>query len=156
MALLLFIILYSSSAVFASSPLAGFTYMSPTGKNTIWEKLPVKICVSTKVPENIQKQFSEAVKVWNDAFQKEIFSTCEIVDGVYKEGDATTHGVYWITSGFEKITDKTSFARTEVDFENSGKIRDSDILLNGQYYDWASVTVDAQTILIHELGHVLA
>jgi hypothetical protein len=34
-------------------------------------------------------------------------------------------------------------------------ILDADIVLNAQYYDWSKLPMDAQTILIHELGHVL-
>lgn len=140
----------------AKGQLFGFTYMAPNGKNAVWDKLPVKLCISLEIPKAIREQFSEAALVWNKTFKKEIFDTsCQLTGAKYAEGNSAVHGVYWVTSGFEKLTEKTSLARTVVEFDDSGKMHDADILLNGQYYDWSSLPIDAQTVLVHELGHVL-
>ena len=149
------LVLHLSLPAMADS-LSGFTYMSPKGKNAYWKALPVKICPAPLLPIEIKGSLHEAAKVWNQTFGKEIFNTdCLAPTSKYIEGDGATHGVYWITSGFEKFTDKTSLARTMVDFDDAGEIIDSDILLNGEYYDWHGLPIDAQTIFVHELGHVL-
>ncbi|MGE3610440.1 MAG: tetratricopeptide repeat protein [Bacteriovoracaceae bacterium] len=150
----LFFILMTPALAWPS--LEGLTYMSPTGKNVFWEKIPVKICISKKVPVHIQKSIKEAVQIWNNNFKKKIFETSCLMDLVdFKEGDDAHHGIYWVTAGFEKYTDKTSLGRTLVEFEDSGKMRDGDILLNGQYYQWQGSQIDAVSVLIHELGHLL-
>ncbi len=142
--------------VCTAGTLSNFTYMSPTKQNIFWDKLPVKICPAKTLPPAIINSLINATKIWNTAFNKEIFSTvCPIVSPLFGESDPSVHGVYWVIEGFEKYTDKTSLARTLVEYEDSGKMHDADILLNGQYYDWTSLNIDPETVLIHELGHVL-
>jgi hypothetical protein len=148
-------LLIGASGVSAAD-LSGLTYATSKGRNAVWPKLPVKLCVSKNLPASVREQLVEAVKVWNLAFDQTLFDLdCPALASPFSAGDRETHGVYWITDGFEKWTDKTSLARTSVDFENSGKIIDADIIVNGQYYDWQTIPIDAQTVFIHELGHVL-
>lgn len=134
--------------------LEGFTYMSPTGHNAVWKKLPIRLCVTNKVPPRVAEGLAPAMEVWNQSLGRKVFEGCHLDQPVYKESDPA-HGVYWITEGFEKYTDKTSLARTTLSYEGSGEVLDGDILLNGQYYDWSALTLDPQTIFVHELGHML-
>ena len=139
-----------------SSSLGKLTYTSPVSKNAKWEKFPIVLCMASKLPKNFRKPLEEATKVWEDFFKIDFFNLeCNLKIDKYTELNTETHGIYWLKKDFEKLTAKTSFARTVLHFENSGKILDADIILNGQYYDWDKTNVDIKTIFIHELGHVL-
>lgn len=152
----IFILIFSLSNLSHSNDIANFTYMTADSKNVKWQKLPVKLCLSKEIPTILKEQFLKSVRTWNDTFQTQLFdASCEIKDKTYSEGQETVHGVYWIKNNFEKFTEKTSLARTLVEYEENGQIHDVDILLNAQFYDWDKVAVDPQTVFIHELGHVL-
>lgn len=138
------------------SPLPGFTYMSPQQQNVVWKKLPIQICLSKDVPTPVGNLLSKAQDTWNKTFQRKIFTSgCTLKSSTFREEDSENHGVYWIKASFETFTDKTSLARTIVQYDDGGSISDADILLNGQYYDWQKLPIDAETVFLHELGHVL-
>jgi tetratricopeptide (TPR) repeat protein len=151
----LFVVL--STTVSASNFLPGLTYMSPKQTNVVWPKLPVNLCTSKSVPKNISDNLPKAMAVWNESLGTQVFTSesCNPLENLYQETDLNTRGIYWITEGFERFTDKTSLARTIVQYDDLGNLMDADILLNGQYYEWHKLLIDPQTILIHELGHVL-
>ncbi len=151
------LLLASASALASTNTkLPGFTYAGDAGQNVVWPNLPILICASSRIPTRVRDSLPGAIEVWNKTFYKEIFKTgCKLGSENYTETGLSERGIYWITKKFEDLTDKTSLARTVVQYDENGVVLDADILLNGQYYDWNRVDVDPKTILLHELGHAL-
>lgn len=147
---------FASLANTDESLFTGLTHMSDTGKNVSWPRLPVQICAGKNLPPILARDLAAAAEIWNKETRVRLFETkCGPRRPDFKPDDAANHLVHLVTRDFEKITDKTSLAQTQIRFDESGSILDSDILLNGQYYDWSKLKIDATTVLVHELGHVL-
>ncbi|HVJ64929.1 MAG TPA: hypothetical protein VM901_06715 [Bdellovibrionota bacterium] len=146
-------------AAFASPSLApwtGFTQMSPTGQNVRWAQLPLQICPSAELPAAVRAEVEPAAEIWNQHFGQKIFRVdCAAKDRVYNEQNLTEHGIYWSKKDFAKLTDKTVLARTLLQFDDAGTLLDGDIVLNGEYYEWSRLPIDARTVIAHELGHLL-
>ena len=150
---------FLASAAFAApspAPWAGFTQMSPTGQNVRWAQLPLQICPSAVLPAAVRAEVAPAAEIWNQHFGQKIFRVdCAAKDRAYDEQNLTEHGIYWAKKDFAKLTDKTVLARTLLQFDDAGNLLDGDIVLNGENYEWSRQTIDARTVIAHELGHLL-
>jgi len=74
-------------------------------------------------------------------------------------GDDGTNGVYWHDDAWPSALVAGALAQTVLHTDVNGYLHDADIHVNGAAYRWsldgAGATVDARSVLVHELGHAL-
>ncbi len=74
-------------------------------------------------------------------------------------GDDGTSGIYWRDDDWPSPLVPGALAQTLVRTDGNGFIYDADIHVNGKEYVWSldghSGTIDARSVLTHELGHFL-
>lgn len=74
-------------------------------------------------------------------------------------GDDGTNGVYWHDDAWPSELLPGALAQTILHVDGNGALHDADIHVNGAAYRWsvdgAGATVDARSVLVHELGHAL-
>jgi hypothetical protein len=74
-------------------------------------------------------------------------------------GDDGINGVYWHDDAWPSALIPDALGQTILHLDGTGSIQDADIHVNGAAYHWsldgAGSTIDARSILVHELGHAL-
>ncbi|MEQ1665798.1 MAG: tetratricopeptide repeat protein, partial [Bdellovibrionales bacterium] len=146
------------------------------GKKKYWKKLPVSVCLDSKIPPEYKAVILKAADVWNKSFVRPIFDlscTSDFTDA--QIGQSVDHSIHWVTKDFVNFGDKTTLARTlSAADDDTGEFQGVSILVNAETYKWrvasavpsvknGSVTekpvceLDQQkleAVLVHELGHV--
>ncbi len=131
--------------------------LTQKGKLQKWKKLPISFCLHDSIPQNKLAPIKEAFRIWNSSFKKPLFDFSCASKGKKQIGELGQNNVYWLTTDFEKYSNKTSVARTIRSFdEDSGEIVDADIIINAEFFDWNTTKADLISIMVHELGHVLS
>jgi len=135
---------------------AGF-YTTENDLSLKWAKLPVRICINKSVPKEYHKNIIEAAEAWNRNFDKKLIDVqCSSKNPLSDLDNVDDHSIFWVAKDFKRYTDKTSLARTLYAFdEKTADFIDSDVVINGETYNWKEVKIDLTTVLIHEMGHVL-
>ncbi|MCM2278389.1 MAG: tetratricopeptide repeat protein [Oligoflexia bacterium] len=156
MHILISLLLFASSPSTAAEPLQG---IATTNAGTIrhWKKLPVELCSASNLPNHIQTELQNAISTWNSAFAQPVFSLkCKTNTTDFQKDKPEEHTIFWVTGRFGSTGDPLAIARTLSTFdEDSGELFDADILLNSESFDWSQLRIDPQSVLIHELGHML-
>lgn len=144
-------------AVSVAAPTRDGVAITSTGKSRRWSKLPIQICTTSTLPAEASKALNSAIAIWNSSFNSPLFKAgCKAKTQDYEQDDLKEHSVFWVTRGFSKTGDPLALARTLSAFdETSGEMKDADILLNAEYFDWKQIKIDLTSVLVHELGHVL-
>lgn len=131
--------------------------LSSTGKLQHWSSLPIKLCINKSVPTEFHNKIKNAVASWNSNFIVPIFTiNCISNEDISKLEDKNSHSIFWEASNFSKYTSITSLATTlKVSDDESGNFIDADIIINAQVFNWSTGLLDLETVILHELGHVL-
>ena len=132
-------------------------------KRLSWQgNLPIKLYVHESMPEQMMPALERAIATWDKSMGRKMF---EIVkthkDGgkdinAFKDG---TNSVYWYTKG-EWKGEKDDQAKTVISWVGN-QIRQANILINADTIKFYSEVatgvnqVDLESVLLHELGHVL-
>ncbi len=132
-------------------------------KKLSWQgNLPIKLYIHESVPSNMRLPIQRAIDTWEKTSGKKLF---EIVAtdkrggkdlSNFKDG---TNTIYWFNKG-EWKGDKDDQAKTVISWIGS-QINQSNILINSDtmkfYSEMATGLnqVDLESVILHELGHVL-
>jgi tetratricopeptide (TPR) repeat protein len=117
----------------------------------------VNICHSPGLPNKARTALEKASQTWNRDLGFSSFKPgCVVSSDDIKQKGTRRPTVYWVKSGFSDSGDPLALARTISSFDDStGEMLDADILINAEAFDWSKIEVDLESVLIHELGHVL-
>jgi predicted Zn-dependent protease len=145
----------------AASPQAacGFN-QNPAGQRISWKaNIPIKIYVDTSVPVELRDTVKSAINVWNTQLNKTV-----LVYAGEKSGTQPSHDnlniIYWRSSWDQSSeTSRDEQANTTIYYADNQLI-EADIQVNasGTYLYSTSPNpsqVDLQSLLVHEIGHVL-
>lgn len=142
-------------------------YVLATPK-AVWDPKTFPIAVKLGLPRSrdlgadTDAEVEVALRIWGEvpctAFRATLAGTVSAVSG-----DDGTSGVYWHDTAWPPAEAPTlvpgALAQTLVRTDGNGVIYDADIHVNGKDYVWSldgrAGTVDARSVLVHELGHFL-
>jgi len=132
-------------------------------KRLSWQgNLPIKLYIHDSMPEEMMPALEKAIATWDKSMGKKMF---EIVKdrkaggkdiAAFKDG---TNTIYWYTKG-EWKGEKDDQAKTVISWVGN-QIRQANILVNADTIKFYSEVatgvnqVDLESVLLHELGHVL-
>lgn len=153
-----------------TQPSCGFI-QNVYGERISWKNnLPIRINIHESVPRKYIPSIYSAMKQWESAIQQRLF---QVVSESYRDaGDARQDGfniIYWMTqwpqqgpsSGSSNLPHQTvEQARTTV-YTMGNLIIESDIRINAQKFEFyvdqptSPLSVHFESLMIHELGHVL-
>lgn len=142
--------------VASSEPSCGFV-VNTFGYRVSWkDHLPVPIKISSSWPDHHKRAVYRAVERWNEALGREML---KVVNGkasgaAQKDG---VNGVHWLVDW--PSSRKTEQAQTVL-YYSGNKPYEADIKVNAKYFqyfndDWSDGKYHLESLLIHELGHVL-
>ena len=127
-----------------------------------WRKsdLPLKLYVHESVKESHYSAIESAVKKWNQSLSKEIFQIVAFGTSGPAAPQKDGNTVIYSMNTWESDR-QTEQARTTIYWSNSN-IYEADIRLNDKNFNFAGLsddlnfrTVDMESLVVHELGHVL-
>ena len=131
------------------------------GQRISWKSnVPVQIYLHESFPDHMRPALEAAVKVWENRAGRALFALnySQILTGPMIPRQDGRNILYWMdTWENEKASEQ---ARTSV-YWVSNEIQEADIRLNDKYFDFYLETpagnrdVHLESLLIHELGHVL-
>ncbi len=152
-----FLVLVLSISNANAAPTRNGIAVTQSGKPRQWKTLPVRICTTEGVPGLVQTALEKASEVWNRDLGIQVFKIgCKVSSNDLNQAGQTGPAVYWVKSGFGSSGDPLALARTLSSFDDTtGEMLDADILINAEAFDWSKIDADLESILIHELGHVL-
>jgi hypothetical protein len=121
-----------------------------------WEDTtPAPLWIDSSVPSQYIPQIQDAVAQWNHTRGRELIR----VMGQRELGEPATDGVsgvYWMADW--ETTRRYEQARTTV-YWAGDRIYEADIRVNARDFKYATTeiagTIDVESLLVHELGHVL-
>jgi len=132
--------------------LMAITYTYGVKSEIKWKSNHLNICFEKNAPEKINIGLLDAITWWNRQVENPIFTShCP-------EKNLTSTPIILIkihVNDFSKISHITSFARTEIEYDENDRIISATIHLNLEYYPLEKFNVHWATILAHELGHAL-
>jgi len=134
----------------------------------------VSFYVDDTAPDSVVEASIKASETWNDAMGREVLSFGGVAkvprgNDLYSSLDDTITLVYF-EKNWKSSTDKADTTLATTVWENasgSDRIIKGDVILNAENYEFcdamnytantapAHEIVDAQTVLLHELGHLL-
>lgn len=142
-----------------NQPSCGFA-QDVYGDRISWKSTqPVPIIIHESVPTYFYAAIDRAMKDWEDALGRPVFTV--VTYGASSPAVAAQDGtnvIYWMSTWEDDRSSEQ--ARTAVYWTN-GMIREADIKINAKnyrFYDSVSTTsydVHLESLLVHELGHVL-
>jgi hypothetical protein len=152
----------SAASEFSSTDDCGFVE-NIYNKRLSWKgELPIKLSIHESVPKNMIPAIERAISTWKTSTGVRLFEIVQVGKagskdlGKIKDG---TNTIYWYGKG-EWKGDKDDQAKTVISWVGD-KIDEANILINGDsvsfYTDVATglKQVDLQSVMLHELGHVL-
>ena len=132
-------------------------------KRLSWQgQLPIKLYIHESVPAEMLPSIERAINTWDKSIGKKMFEIVKIKKeggkelANFKDG---TNTIYWFNKG-EWKGDKDDQAKTVISWVGS-QIKQANILINADtmrfYSDVATGLneVDLESVILHELGHVL-
>ena len=119
--------------------------------------VPVPLYLHKSIPLEYRSAFYDAVARWETRWGRRLF---DIVGIDYRDGTASQDGrsvIYWSEEWSEDRRQEQ--ARTTIFWRND-RITEADMKVNAKNYDYYSKevetgTVHLESLIIHELGHVL-
>lgn len=125
------------------------------------DSLPIKLMVHNSVPKQAYSSIENAVHHWNEQFSQQLFEI-EIWDvgGAVQPSRDGYNIIYWLDKWESELM--TEQARTTIYWTGS-RIYEADIRINNSdegpsFYMGSepnTTGVDVESLMIHELGHVL-
>ena len=130
---------------------------TPSGSQLFWsQEFPIPLFIATSVPESLRSGIVAAVNTWNKSLNFEVFSISpEIIDS----GESKKDGINAIYFAQNWPTHGEAEQASTMLYWSHDKIYEADILINADNF-WFSTDpddgeVDLESLIGHELGHVL-
>ena len=124
------------------------------------DRTPVKLYIHSSVPTEFYSSIELAVEEWNRTLGREVLRI-ELtgVTGSYTPSRDGASMIYWLNSWEDDR--RTEQARTTV-YWTGDRIYEADIRLNAKFFNFyggegndSFSGVDMESLMVHELGHVL-
>jgi len=139
----------------ASEKSCGFVQNS-YGQRVSWKKsLPIKIYVDPSFPPEHDPVLKQAAKKWEDVLGRTLF-LFERAPLNSPSAKDNRNVVYWANPWSE--TNKNLQAVSALSWSNN-QLVEADVKVNAEHYRFSSIlsatSVDLESLIVHELGHVL-
>lgn len=120
-------------------------------------KLPVTLYVHSSVPPSYYSAITNAMDTWNKALNINAFNPPAYTNTPDNHASDGYNVIYWITKDWFGTSDEQ--ARTSL-FYVDDQIYEADIRVNASNFNFSTDApqadqVDFQSLMLHELGHVL-
>jgi hypothetical protein len=119
---------------------------------------PITLYVDKSFPSDMYPAAQAAAKDWNDTFGRELIHLAGWTSKTGEPGQDGSNIIYWRSTWDANRTDEQ--ARTTVYWVGE-TIYEADIMVNARDFIYAASattkanTVDIESLLVHEMGHVL-
>lgn len=128
------------------------------GQRVSWHRrLPVILYIHETFPKKYLPTLQAAVDKWNTATNRKMLVLIGIANGdnVPKRDEVSV--IYWLTDW--EANKSNEQARTTV-YWDGNQIKETDIRVNGKNFKYSAIApdisiVDLESLMVHELGHVL-
>lgn len=147
--------------VLALGPQDDCAFMMNSGLRVSWKSsTPVRLVIHPAVPERFDAAIQSAAGRWNTAFGRALVEvTRGGPDTGGPSGGDRVNGIYWDTEWASGESNKQAWTWTSWEIS---KISDADIRINAKNFEFyvdgdpdAYGKVHMESLLVHELGHVL-
>lgn len=130
------------------------------GQRVSWDtRLPISVAIDPSFPESYKVQLYEAAKIWDHAVGKKAFHFVEQTKISNTKPTRDLQNVIYYSKTWER--DKSIQALTSL-FWKTDRILEADLVINGSHYSYSEEAhseetpyIHLQSLLIHELGHML-
>lgn len=129
------------------------------GERISWKgRLPIQLKVHSSFPQEFYGALESAIKKWEQAAGKPLFQLAGFIDGPILPRQDNSNILYYMHNWEENKS--TEQARTSI-YWVGDTIREADIRINAKNFSFylqvadTASSVHIESLLIHELGHVL-
>ena len=155
-----------------------FSIISSEGKSLKWQDNEVEYYINERGSDDFVNGFDsngEAIsefdiinnsfKTWQDVAGTNLNVVYEGLTSIAETKIDKKNVIFWVEQGWTSLDfhpPRGALAVTISSFDlKNGKILDADILLNGEYFKWADIDTDPETLMVdvqntttHEIGHL--
>ncbi len=143
---------------FESQPDCNFV-QNAFGERVSWKKnIPVTMMVHQSVPEEYHEAIRSSLRVWNNSMSRTVFVWGGLIRGPLKPRQDGLSVIYWMDTWESNLGNEQG--RTSI-YWVGDEVKEADIRVNAKdfKYFWDKPTdpkqVNVESLMIHELGHVL-